>query len=158
MKAEREAREHRCFDGLILSNFQCKPNDAWGEKMIKLFSKRASKPKVSEMLMNVAGDYLAMGADIEEKQELLNGTASAWNIACLERRERERAIKTYMRKYKKMNPHHSKQDYRDTEGDLKLLIKEKDRLYPDVKVQVATAEVKEIGEKLHVTVMSIKGG
>ena len=54
-----------------------------------------------------------------------------------------------------MNPHQTKQDYRDTEEDLKLLIKEKDRLYPDVKVQVAHAEVKEIGEELHVTVMSV---
>jgi len=96
-----------------------------------------------------------MGADIEEKQELLNGAASAWNIACLEKKGRPRAIETYMRKYKKMNPHHTEQDYRDTEADLKLLIEEKDRLYPDVKVQVAHAEVKEIGEKLHVTVMSI---
>jgi hypothetical protein len=123
--------------------------------MIKIFGKRASKSKVSEMLMNVARDYLAMGDDIEEKQQLLNGAASAWNIACLEKKERERAIERYMRRYKEMNPQHTEQDYRETEGDLKLLIEEKDRLYPDVNVQVAHAEVKEIGEKLHVTVMSI---
>jgi hypothetical protein len=89
--------------------------------MIRIFGKRASKSKVSEMLMNVARDYLAMGDDIEEKQQLLNGAASAWNIACLEKRGRERAIQTYMRKYKKINPHHTKQDYRDIEGDLNLL-------------------------------------
>jgi hypothetical protein len=123
--------------------------------MRRPFKKRTSKPKVSEMLMDVARDYVSMGEDIEEKQQLLNGASSAWNIACLERKERDRAIKKYMRKYKKMNPHQTKQDYRDTEEDLKLLIKEKDSLYPDVKVQVAHAEVKEIGEKIHVTVMSI---
>ena len=61
-----------------------------------------------------------------------------------------------MCKYKKMNPHQTKQDYRDTEEDLELLIKEKDRLYPDDKVQDAHAEVKEIGKKNHVTVMSIR--
>lgn len=123
--------------------------------MSKLLKKRASKHKVSEMLMDVARDYIAMGDDLEEKQQLLNGAASAWNIACLKQKERERSIKKYIRKYKKMNPHQTKQDYPDAEEDLKLLIKEKDRLYPDVKVQVAHAEVKEIGEKLHVTVMSI---
>ena len=63
-----------------------------------------------------------------------------------------------MRKYKKMNPHQTKQDYRDAEEDLKLLIKEKERLYPDAKIQIAHAEVKEIGEKLHVTVISMGQG
>ena len=125
------------------------------ERMSKRLKKRASKSKVSEMLMDVAREYVAMGEDIEEKQQLLNGAASAWNIACLEKKERGRAIKKYIRKYKKINPHQTKQDYRDTEEDLMLLIKEKDRLFPDVKIQVAHAEVKEIGEKLHVTVMSI---
>jgi hypothetical protein len=124
--------------------------------MRRPFKKRTSKAKVSEMLMDVARDYVSMGEDIEEKQQLLNGAASAWNIACLEGKERERAIKKYMRKYKKMNPHQTKQDYRDTEEDFMLLIKEKDSLYPDTKVQVANAEVKEIGENLHVTVMSIR--
>ena len=123
--------------------------------MSKLFKKRASKPKVSEMLMDVAREYVVMGEDIEEKQQLLNGAASAWNIACLGKKERERSIKKYLRKYKKMNPHQTKEEYRNVEEDLKLLIKVKDRLYPDIKVQVAHAEVKENGEKLHVTVISI---
>ena len=57
------------------------------------------------MLMDVARDYIAMGEDLEEKRQLLNGAASAWNIACLDRKERERAKKRYMRKYNKMNPH-----------------------------------------------------
>jgi hypothetical protein len=126
--------------------------------MTSLFRKRTSKSKVSEKLMDVARDYIALGEDIDEKQQLLNGAASAWNIACLENGEKERGIERYMRKFKKMNPHRSKEDYRDTEEDLRLLIKEKERLYPDVKVQVAHAEVKEIGGKLHVTVMSIKEG
>ena len=123
--------------------------------MTKLLKRFSSKSKVSEMLMNVARAFVAMGEDLEEKQQLLNGAVSAWNIACLEKKERSRAIKKYLRKYKKMNPHQTKEDYRDTAEDLKLLIEEKDRLYPDVDVQIVNAEVQEIGEKLHVTVMSI---
>jgi 1,4-alpha-glucan branching enzyme len=123
--------------------------------MRRLLKKRAFRSKVSAMLMDVAGDCVSMGEDIGEKRQLLNGAASAWNIACLEDDGRERAIKKYIRKYKKMNPTQTAQDYRDTEEDLRLLIKEKDRLYPRVKVQIAHAEVKEMGDKLHITVMSM---
>ena len=46
--------------------------------------------------MGVARHYVSMGEDIEEKQQLLNGAASVWNIACSERKERERAKKKYV--------------------------------------------------------------
>jgi len=38
---------------------------------------KSSKQKVSEMVLGFAGDYIAMGEDIEEKQEYLNGAVSA---------------------------------------------------------------------------------
>jgi hypothetical protein len=36
------------------------------ERMIKLFSKRASNLKILEMLMNVARDYPAIGAGVKQ--------------------------------------------------------------------------------------------
>jgi glycerol-3-phosphate cytidylyltransferase-like family protein len=45
--------------------------------------KKSKERKVSEMVLNFAGDYIAMGDDIEDKQQYLNGAVSAWNIACL---------------------------------------------------------------------------
>lgn len=44
--------------------------------MSKLSKKSLSKSKVSEMLMDVARDYVVMGEDIEEKQQLLNDAAT----------------------------------------------------------------------------------
>ncbi len=102
-----------------------------------------------------AGDYVAMGENIEEKQEYLNGAVSAWNIACLDEEGRKRAIKKYMKKYRKLNPTHSKQDLRDVEEDLRLLIKQKENLYPEVRVQIVNAHIQEIDGKDHVTVMSL---
>ena len=49
-----------------------------------LLKKGDAKPKVSEMLINVAGNFISMGDDEEEKQQLLNCAVSAWNMACLE--------------------------------------------------------------------------
>ena len=107
------------------------------------------------MVLGFAGDYVAMGENIEEKQEYLNGAVSAWNIACLDEKDRKRAIKKYMKEYRKLNPTHSKQDLRDVEEDLRLLIKQKENLYPEVRVQIVNAHIQEIDGKDHMTVMSL---
>lgn len=113
------------------------------------------KAQISEMVLGFAGDYVAMGENIEEKQEYLNGAVSAWNIACLDEKDRKRAIKKYMKEYRKLNPTHSKQDLRDVEEDLRLLIKQKENLYPEVRVQIVNAHIQEIDGKDHMTVMSL---
>ena len=125
-------------------------------KRKQFFGKKDSKKrKISEMVLGFAGDYVAMGENIEEKQEYLNGAVSAWNIACLDEEDRKRAIKKYMKEYRKLNPTHSKQDLRDVEEDLRLLIKQKENLYPEVRVQIVNAHIQEIDGKDHVTVMSL---
>ncbi len=64
------------------------------------------------MVLNFAGGYIAMGDDIEEKQQYLNSAVSAWNIACLDEKARKRSIKKYMAEYRKLNPRQSKRDFR----------------------------------------------
>ena len=117
--------------------------------------RKPPKLKVSGMVLGFAGDYIAMGEDIEEKQELLNGAVSAWNIACLGEKDRKSAIKRYMAEYRKLNPTQSKQDFRDVEEDLRILIKQKEKLYPEVRVQIADAHIQEIDGKDHAIVMSM---
>jgi hypothetical protein len=117
--------------------------------------KKSKERKISEMVLNFAGDYIAMGDDIEDKQQYLNGAVSAWNIACLDEKARRRSIKKYMAQYRKLNPTQSKRDFRDVEEDLRLLIKQKEKLYPEVRVQIADAQIKEINGKIHVTVASL---
>ena len=107
------------------------------------------------MLLNLAGDYIFMGEDVEQKQQYLNGAVSAWNIACLNEKDRERSIKKYMSEYRKLNPSQSKRDFRDVEENLRLLIKEKEKFYPEVRVQIVNAHIQEIDGKIHVTVASL---
>jgi len=52
--------------------------------IFKLFGRKSKGPKISKMLLDVAGGYIAMGDDQADKQECLNGAVSAWNISCLE--------------------------------------------------------------------------
>jgi hypothetical protein len=116
---------------------------------------KSKRKKISEMVLDFAGDYIAMGEDIEEKQQYLNSAVSAWNIACLDKKARKRSIKKYMAEYRKLNPTQSKRDFRDVEEDLILLIKQKEKLYPEERVQIVDAHIQEINGKNHVTVASL---
>jgi len=57
--------------------------------------------------------------------------------------------------YRKLNPTQSKRDFRDVEEDLRLLIKQKEKLYPEVQIQIVDAHLQEINGKNHVTVVSL---
>jgi hypothetical protein len=116
---------------------------------------KSKRKKISEMVLDFAGDYIAMGEDIEEKQQYLNSAVSAWNIACLDEKARKRSIKKYMAEYRKLNPTHSRRDFRDVEEDLRLLVKQKEKLYPEVRCQIVDAHIQEINGKNHVTVASL---
>ena len=117
--------------------------------------KKSEMKKISEMVLDFAGDYIALGDDIEERQQYLNSAVSAWNIACLDEKARKRSIKKYMAEYRKLNPKQSERDFRDVEEDLRLLIRQKEKLYPEVRVQIVDAHIKEINGKNHVTVASL---
>jgi hypothetical protein len=119
-----------------------------------IFRKKKQK-KISEMVLGFAGDYIARGEDIEEKQQYLNSAVSAWNIACLDDKERKRSIKKYIAEYRKLNPTQGKQDFRAVKNDLRLLIKQKEKLYPEVRVQIVDAHIEEVNGKNHVTVASL---
>jgi hypothetical protein len=123
--------------------------------MFKLFQKKEKLPKVSKMLLDVASEYIAMGEDIEDKQQYLNGAVSAWNIACLRGEERKAGLKKYRKQYRRMNPSHTKRDVNEALENIQLLIDRKDKLYPDVYVQIAHATIETINHKDHVTVASV---
>lgn len=108
------------------------------------------------MLLDVASEYIAMGEDIEDKQQYLNGATSAWNIACLGGKEREAAIKKYRKQYRKMNTSHTRRDINEALENIQLSINRKDSLYSDVSVQIAHATIETINNKDHVTVASVK--
>jgi hypothetical protein len=123
----------------------------------RLFNRKSKQKKVSEMLLDVAGNFLAIGENITEKQELLNGAVSAWNIACLKGDKRQQAIKKFMKEYKKLNPTFTK-NYKDEEENIRLLIRQKDELYPDVNVQIVNAIIHERDGQNHITVVSATMG
>ncbi len=78
--------------------------------------------KISEMVSDFAGDFIFLSEDVQEMQKYLHAAVSALNIACLDKRDRVRLIKSYMKNYQKMNPGQGKKTYQGIEDDLKKLI------------------------------------
>jgi hypothetical protein len=118
------------------------------------FKKKKPRDKISEMIMEYAGNFILGGEDEFEKQQRLNTAASAWNFACLSATERERSIKKYLKECKKLNPEYGKKDLKEIKSVLKDLIDEKIRTYPKIKVQIFDAQLKENCGKAYVTVAS----
>ena len=52
-------------------------------------------------------------------------------------------------------PTFSKKDLQDVEENLRLLIKQKDKLYPEVMIQIVDVHIKEINGKDYITVTSM---
>lgn len=113
------------------------------------------KEKISEMVAHFSREYLALGEDVEHKQQLLNSAISAWNIASLGEKNREGAIKKYLEEWKRLNPTHEKDMLKGMEEDLRLLIKRKLELYPDIKKQIVNAHIQEMDGKNRITVASV---
>ncbi|GJQ50407.1 hypothetical protein KsCSTR_09440 [Candidatus Kuenenia stuttgartiensis] len=117
--------------------------------------KEGKKEKISEMVEHFAREYLSLGEDIEHKQQLLNSAATAWNIACLNEQKREEAIEKYLKEWKRLNPANGKDMLKAVEEDLRLLIKRKLELYPDIKKQIINVHIQDEHGKNRITVASV---
>ncbi len=124
-------------------------------KMKNKLRKSSEKQKISAMVLRVAEGYIDLGETTQERENYLRSACSAWNIACSPPLEREPAIKQYVEQYQKINKA-DKADCRALEEDLRLLIKQKDKLYPDVDVQIVGSRIENINGRDHMTVASAK--
>ena len=107
------------------------------------------------MVLKVAEGYIDMGETTEERGNYLRSACSAWNIACLSPLKREPAIKQYVEQYQKINKA-DEADCKALEEDLRLLIKQKDRLYPDVDVQIVNSKIDNIDGRDHAIVVTAR--
>ncbi len=117
--------------------------------------KPSEKQKISTMVLKVAEGYIDLGETTEERENYLRSACSAWNIACLPPLRREPAIKQYIEQYQKINKA-DEADCRAIEEDLRLLIKQKDKLYPNVDVQIVDSKIENINGRNHVIVVSAR--
>ena len=113
-------------------------------KKSKLISNTSPKVKISELIQEYASDYINMGGNIAERQSYLNGACSAWNIAVLPEHLREKALRRNLEEYKRINP--GIDDEEDFLHDMRLLVKKKVQMFPDVKKVIVNAFIEPINE------------
>jgi hypothetical protein len=112
------------------------------------------KHKISEMILKVAEEYINMGETTEDRENYLRSACSAWNIACLPLVQREQTIKKYSDQFQKINKS-TNAACRDIEENMRKLINQKDKLYPDVNIQIINSRIDIIDGKEHVMVATI---
>jgi hypothetical protein len=102
------------------------------------------KIKMSELISEYASDYINMGEDTEERQNYLNGACTAWNIAILDEKHREGALRHVIESYKRINP--GTDDVENLEHDLRTLIQKKLEMFPEIKKVIIDAMIEPISE------------
>ena len=118
-------------------------------------SKSSNNQKISAMVLKVAEGYIDMGETREERENYLRSACSAWNIACLPHFKRESAIKQYLDRCREIN-NSDPEDCKALEEDLRLLIRQKDRLYPNVNVQIVNSKIDCMSGRDHVIVVTAR--
>jgi len=119
----------------------------------KLTINTSPKIKMSELICEYASDYINMGENTEERQNYLNEACTAWNIASLDQKDREKAIQRTIADYKKKNP--KIDDVEGFEEDLRKLVKKKLEMFPDINKIIVDAKIQPIDKtKFQVNIAS----
>jgi hypothetical protein len=100
--------------------------------------------KMSELIGKFASDYINMGENTEERQSYLNGACTAWNIAILDEKHREGALRHAIEGYKSINP--GTDDAENFEHDLRILIQKKLELFPEIRKVIIDAMIEPISD------------
>jgi len=110
----------------------------------KMVINTSPKIKMSELISEYASDYINMGENTEERQNYLNSACTAWNIAILDETLQEEALRRAIEGYKNMNPEID--DAENYEHDLRVLIRKKVEMFPEIKKAIIDAMIEPMSE------------
>jgi hypothetical protein len=96
-----------------------------------------------------------LGETTEQRENYLRSACSACNIACVPAAKREHAIKQYLEQFQKLNQA-AGSDCQGLEEDLRRLITQKDKLYPDVDVPIIGSRIETIDGRERFIVVSAR--
>ncbi|MCF6202954.1 MAG: hypothetical protein L3J59_04670 [Methylococcaceae bacterium] len=104
-----------------------------------------SEKKVSQMILDVAGQFILMVESEEERQTHLDIACAAWNISILPKDKRDKEYKKYFKKMKRLL--NDSQLIKYFEEDLNGLIDAKIDLFPNETKQIVSAIIENINSK-----------
>lgn len=108
--------------------------------------------KLSQMIIDLASDYIDLGSTLEEKQNYLNVACIAWNISILPEQSRKIALAHFLDDYKKNNPSESEEKIENIKRDMEFLMQERMRMFPESKSPIEYAKITENDVEYKITV------
>ena len=105
----------------------------------------SARPKISQSLLEFAGEFIRMGETLEQRQSYLNAACSAWNIACNMPEVRKKSLDHYMREYQKFNPDADEEQLVGVRDNMERLIAVKLKMFPYDIRQVVDARIINVG-------------
>ncbi len=112
--------------------------------------------KISEMVLDFAGDYLRLGETPDNRRNLLRSACTAWNIACASEEGRKELLDQFLANYRRLNPAADVEECRGVRQDMELLIQEKLKKYRTVIIQIVDCELTVVDGKDHILVASFR--
>src|SRR5437016_6061660 len=118
----------------------------WRPRMTqRMNSDSSTKQKMSEMISEMAGGFIGVGATAEEKHRRLTAACSAWNMACGSPEVRQQQLEQYIEGYQRFNPTTARGDLANIRKDMESLIERKLKMFPDDHRQIVSARIVEVG-------------
>ncbi len=110
--------------------------------------------KMSDMISEMAANFISVGKTAEEKQSRLTAVCSAWNMACGSLEARQRQLEQCVEGYQRFNPATSPDDLAKIRKDMESLIERKLQLFPEDQRQIVSAKVVVVGTDYRIEVAS----
>ena len=110
--------------------------------------------KMSEMISDMAADFIGLGDTPEEKQNRLTAACSAWNMACSSPETRQRQLEQYIESLRNFNPANTPSNLANIREELEMLIERKLQMFPEDQRQIVSAKVIMVGTDCRIKVGS----
>jgi hypothetical protein len=99
------------------------------------------KRKMSELISEMAADFIGLGITAEEKQNRLTAACSAWNMACGSPEERQRLLELYVEGIKRFNPAQAPGNLANIRREMESLIGRKLQMFPEDQRLIVSARI-----------------
>ena len=110
--------------------------------------------KMSEMISEMAANFISGGKTPDEKHHRLTAACSAWNMACGSPDAQRQQLEQYVEGYGQNNSAASPSDLANIRKVMQSLIERKLELFPEDKRQIVSAKVVMVGKDYRIEVAS----
>ena len=112
----------------------------------------STKRKMSEMILEMGAGIVDVGETVDDRQNRLNATCTAWNMACVSSVVRQKQLEQYKEGYLRHNPATSPTDLANIIKDMELMIERKLKMFPNDKRQIVSARMIQTGTNYRIEI------